>query len=230
MAEDAKRKIYPRIPTKNWWDLRRKFRQSQPRQLTPAYLQTVLGVQEGAAKNLIPQLRTIGFIDEDGRPSAQANNWRSDDHYAGVCKALVEKLYPDELRDALPGPKPDRGKVKKWFLRETRTGEGAAKQMAAFYVLLCEADPAAQDQKADARRTPPKQKAQRPKTVRRSEVTGAHSVPAQPAMQPTATGGAICTPMPSLHIDIQVHIAADASADQIDQVFASMAKHLYGKP
>ncbi len=34
---------------------------------------------------------------------------------------------------------------------------------------------------------------------------------------------------PSLHIDIQIHIAADAKAEQIDQVFASMARHLYGR-
>ena len=32
---------------------------------------------------------------------------------------------------------------------------------------------------------------------------------------------------PSLHIDIQVHISPDATTDQIDQIFASMAKHLY---
>jgi len=34
---------------------------------------------------------------------------------------------------------------------------------------------------------------------------------------------------PSLHIDVQVHVSAEASAEQIDQIFASMAKHLYGK-
>ena len=34
---------------------------------------------------------------------------------------------------------------------------------------------------------------------------------------------------PSLHIDVQVHIDATASAEQIDQIFASMAKHLYGR-
>jgi glycine cleavage system regulatory protein len=33
---------------------------------------------------------------------------------------------------------------------------------------------------------------------------------------------------PALHIDIQIHISPEASADQIDQIFASMAKHLYG--
>lgn len=33
---------------------------------------------------------------------------------------------------------------------------------------------------------------------------------------------------PNLHIDVQVHVSADASSEQIDQIFASMAKHLYG--
>jgi hypothetical protein len=33
--------------------------------------------------------------------------------------------------------------------------------------------------------------------------------------------------VPSLHIDVQIHISADAKPEQIEQVFASMAKHLY---
>lgn len=36
-------------------------------------------------------------------------------------------------------------------------------------------------------------------------------------------------PLPELHIDIQIHISPDADASQIDQIFASMAKHLYGR-
>jgi len=60
MAENAKRKTYPRIPTKNWWDLRRKFVQSPPRQVTADYVQSVLGVEEGAASNLIPPLKAVG--------------------------------------------------------------------------------------------------------------------------------------------------------------------------
>lgn len=35
--------------------------------------------------------------------------------------------------------------------------------------------------------------------------------------------------LPALHIDIQIHISADASEAQIDAIFDSMAKHLYGK-
>ena len=34
--------------------------------------------------------------------------------------------------------------------------------------------------------------------------------------------------LPALHIDIQVHIDPASSAELIDHIFASMAKHLYG--
>ena len=37
------------------------------------------------------------------------------------------------------------------------------------------------------------------------------------------------SPTPSVHIDLQIHISPDASPDQIDSIFASMAKHLYGR-
>ena len=38
----------------------------------------------------------------------------------------------------------------------------------------------------------------------------------------------VATNRPALHIDIQVHIDPTSSAELIDQIFASMAKHLYG--
>ena len=35
--------------------------------------------------------------------------------------------------------------------------------------------------------------------------------------------------LPALHIDIQIHIDSSAGPEQIDQVFSSMARHLYGR-
>ena len=35
---------------------------------------------------------------------------------------------------------------------------------------------------------------------------------------------------PSVHIDFQIHISPEASPEQIDQIFASMRRHLYGSP
>ena len=43
----------------------------------------------------------------------------------------------------------------------------------------------------------------------------------------TNGGGSPATNRPALHIDIQVHIDPASSAELIDQIFASMAKHLY---
>ena len=41
-------------------------------------------------------------------------------------------------------------------------------------------------------------------------------------------GNAVATPnRPALHIDIQVHIDPTSSAEQIDHIFASMARHFY---
>ena len=49
------------------------------------------------------------------------------------------------------------------------------------------------------------------------------AMPAAPPPQQVAPHG------PSLHIDVQVHIDSSATPEQIEQIFASMAKHLYGR-
>ena len=49
----------------------------------------------------------------------------------------------------------------------------------------------------------------------------------------TSDGGVAATAPavgePSVHIDIQIHIDSTAEPEQIDKVFSSMAKHLYGR-
>ena len=34
---------------------------------------------------------------------------------------------------------------------------------------------------------------------------------------------------PTIHIDLQIHISPESSIEQIDGIFSSIAKHLYGK-
>ena len=45
----------------------------------------------------------------------------------------------------------------------------------------------------------------------------------------TTAGSVLPASEPSVHIDVQIHIDATASLEQIDQIFASMARHLYGR-
>lgn len=45
----------------------------------------------------------------------------------------------------------------------------------------------------------------------------------------TSETGPLAANFPELHVDIQVHIDAAASPEQIEHIFASMARHLYGR-
>jgi hypothetical protein len=220
---DEERKSYPGIPTRNWWDLRARFKQAVPGKVDPDYLQAVLGVGEGHARNLIPQLKAVGLIDDGGRPTELAHDWRDDKSYGEATAKMRDAIYPQGLRDALPPPNPDRAGVEAWFSRNMKVGEGAARKMASFYLLLCEADPAGQNGEAGSEQKPKatgrKRAAPRPKAA---DVTASDAGRAdEPAKLDKAPDG------PSLHVDVQVHIPPDASAEQIDQIFAAMAKHIY---
>lgn len=50
----------------------------------------------------------------------------------------------------------------------------------------------------------------------------------EPVAQPTALAASTRS-QPTVHIDLQIHIAPESDAEQIDQIFASIAKHLYDK-
>lgn len=58
------------------------------------------------------------------------------------------------------------------------------------------------------------------------EATYDNHIPQTPRLTQQSS---IYSTSPSLHIDIQIHIDSDATPEQIDQIFASMAKHLYDK-
>ena len=101
----------------------------------------VLGATEKTAKNVQPQLRLLGLIDEDERPTQLAQDWRSDETYGAACGAILDAVYPAELREAVPPDSGDKAGAVRWFMRRGNVGEASAKMMAAFYLLLGEADP-----------------------------------------------------------------------------------------
>ena len=53
--------------------------------------------------------------------------------------------------------------------------------------------------------------------------------PDQDKFPTTGEAGPLATQFPELHVDIQVHIDAAATPEQIEHIFASMARHLYGR-
>ena len=221
MADETKRRSYPRLPAKNWWALRERFRQSVPRQVDADYLQSVLGLSSTAsAGNLIGPLRTLGLIDDDGFPTQRAQDWRLDDSYAGVCEAMLSDVYPDSLRSAFPEPGSDATGVAAWFSRNTGSGQGAATGMASLYTLISEADAEGGRAAVTPGATGKK------KAIPRKPPTG-QTTPSPSETSDVAMAGRSRRPEPELNINVQIHISSEASTEQIDQIFESMAKHLY---
>lgn len=230
---------YPKMPTKQWWVLRNRFRQSIPGTVTTSYLATVLDMEEiSAEKNVLPALKRIGLIDQDGKPQEIAKRWRDDEEYPQVCEEIKVAVYPPELLDAVPDPINNRTAAIRWFSK-SGAGKSLVSKRVAFYQLLCEADP----QKGSES---PKIQTGKSKFIPKSSIpnktnklrlssppniasslkeevekeTETRSLPEKKLSSQSHT-------VPKLHIDIQIHISSDASPEQIDQIFASMAKHLY---
>jgi hypothetical protein len=67
----------------------------------------------------------------------------------------------------------------------------------------------------------------RPSTQRRARRTGAAPFPTKSdKTRDSGRPGVIGNP--AVHIDFQIHISPEARPEQIDQIFASMRRHLYG--
>jgi hypothetical protein len=223
----AEKESYPSIPAKHWWGLRNKFKQSIPPTVTPGYLAAALGMSEDSARaNVLPALIALKIIDQDGKPLDRAKQWRDDEQYPSVCEQIRQEIYPAELVHALPPPSPNREAVERWISNKTGVGKKAAQKMSLLYLLLCEADPKAA-QEITPSVTKSNQKSSKPKFTSvekpQKKESAANAVEQIPHSPKTVS---ISKPVPSLHIDIQIHIAADSSNAQIEQIFASMAKHL----
>jgi len=222
MAEEEKT-TYPTIPVRNWWTIRDKFKQSIPTSVTPGYLAAALGMKEKSAKaNILPSLIACKIVDQDGKPTSRTKEWRDDGQYSRICEEIRQEVYPQELLDALPPPSPNRESVESWFANKTGGGQIANRKMALVYILLCEANPLSAQEVAKV----PTPKA----TIKKSKPTPSKTSKAVVSVQPNTPqqlAASASQPAPSIHIDIQIHISSDASAAQIDLIFASMAKHLY---
>ena len=213
-----------------WVTLRKNFRRTLPKAVSETYLSTVLKLKEGPARNVLRNLKLLGLVGEDNQPTDLAIRWRDDEQYAAACEEIAEHTYPDELRAAVPGPDADPTAAAQWFQRSRRLGEGAAKNAARTYVLIASGklpDKAGTNgtgtQDARSRSGGPVRKAARPAKETRSRTNATRKGDRE---QPAMASG---FEMPRPQIAVQINIAPDMTAEQIDQVFASMAKHFYSE-
>ena len=213
-------RIFPRIPESNWWDIREKFALTLPSQVTPSYLQSLLSLtNEQSARNLISPLKQLGIIGDDGKPTPRANDWRSDDKYGNACHEMIEAVYPQELRDLAPGPVVDKVKAGNWFRHTAKLGKAAAGKSAVMYALLHQGLP----EGGVAKKARPAKPAPATRKTKQADSAAGREDPSSMApSEPKGDANDV-----DLHIDLQIHISPEATAEQIDTIMASIAKHLY---
>ena len=217
----AERRIsYPMLPEKHWWTLREKFKQSIPGTVTASYLATVLDMKEASARsNVLPFIQQLGITDDEGKTLDRAREWRDDIKYPEVCATMVKEVYPSELLEAVPDPANNRNAAERWFSNKTGAGAVAVGRMTLFYSVLVDANPEnkpenSKDRKPTTTTSPPKKKVARAATKEK------------PQQGKDQQGG---DDAPAVHINLQIHVSSDATPDQIDKIFESMAKHIYRK-
>lgn len=223
MAENT----FPKIGAKAWNTLRARAAAAPTVKFTPAAVAAMLGMSSpsSARNNTVNPMRRLGLIDEDGGLTDRGNKWRVDSTFADACQEILDEIYPDELGvlvDASDNPDPVA--VKAWF-DHRGFGDSNAQQMSATYVLVASKEipeaPAADSgkpaKKAPAKKKPAAKSQESGGAGEAQEVAGDVQPPAKPAEGPT------------VHLDIQIHIPADATPEQIDLIFSSMARHLYAK-
>jgi hypothetical protein len=184
-----------------------------PDKATYNWLET-LGYKSTNDRGMVRVLNFIGFIDSNGKPTDYWQQYRGPKHRSVLATATKEgyselySIYPEAHNLS-------ETELDHFFSMQSTAGKQVISRLVRTFITLCEL--------ADFSSTQPQSG-----PVEASSPPIAAPSPSIPAPLPVATNS-VSQLTPSLHIDVQIHISADASPEQIDQIFASMAKHLYNQ-
>lgn len=181
-----------------------------PQKVTAQWLKSI-GFTSSNDATLVGILKYVRFTDSSGVPTPKWTQYRGANHKKVLGDAVREgyaelfAVYPDANQRS-------QQDLEHVFSTSSSGGKQViAKTVATFKAVADQAEFSAVSEQTDLHMS-----------------SGPlHTPAATPAAAPAAIPGPR-TAGPALHIDIQIHISPEASADQIDQIFASMAKHLYG--
>lgn len=182
-----------------------------PPKVTTAWLKSI-GFTSSNDTTLIGVIKFVGLTDQSAIPNGTWTAYRGAKHKAilgdAIRKGYAElyAVYPDaHLRT-------NTELTHVFSTSSTAGSQVVGKTVATFKALVDEAEfPAS---------SAPKQTTMQSGPLHTPAAAQAPHVP--PIPQANNSG-------PGLHIDIQIHISPESTPDQIDKIFESMAKHLYGR-
>ncbi len=171
-----------------------------------------MGFTSSNDKSLLPVIRQVGLINGKS-PTPLWSKYRGADHKRVLGRAIRDgyaELY-NVYEDA---HQRSNGELTHVFSTTSTAGsQSIAKTLATFKALVAEAE---FDQNGGT---------DGDQTVVADGLTEAVNAPraARIASVENGLGGT------SLHLNIQIHISPEASVDQVEAIFSSMAKHLYSR-
>ena len=216
---------YPQIPSTVWWGVRALLMRSPNVVMSEQVLSAQLNVQPTAARQYIAELKRVGILNDDNKATNIAEKWRHDDTYQSAVDEILNHAYPEDLVALAPRGNAERQKVIRWFAG-AGLGAGTAANKAATYLLICSETPGESNSRGGATNARPAS----PSSIPTEKPTRRKLTEKPLAPSPRAeTGSAQFTQNIPLNINVQIHISADASSDQIESIFSAMRRYLYDK-
>lgn len=195
---------YTKVPGKISRLLAKVKEVNVPEKVTKSWLKTV-GFTSSNDYSLVSVLRLVGLIEPDGKPTNYWQEFRGPRGKQvladGIRKgySVLYSVYPDAHNKS-------DSDLESIISQSTKSGHRVIALIAStFKKLVAEADfsnSVEDDLSGEA-------------------ISPLNSADKSPVVKGENT-------QPPLHIDLQIHISADSTTEQIDAIFSSMAKHLYG--
>lgn len=180
-----------------------------PPKVTVQWLKTI-GFTSSNDNTLIGVLKFIGLIDSSSVPTPRWTELRGN-NYKSVLGEGVREGYADLFAVYPDAHRRSQTDLDHVFSTSSTGGKQViSKTIATFKALADEAE-FSNDEPTDLH-----------------AAAGPLHTPV--ASRPTGSPSQFAkASVPALHVDIQIHISPEASTAQIEQIFGSMAKHLYGR-
>jgi hypothetical protein len=133
-AEQDER-LYPCMQVVNLEKVVARFRETMPKRVDVDWMLKVqANKSRGTASSNVSQLRRIGLVDTEGKPTARANLARlGGQRLEKACQEILSDCYPDELVEEWRRKQPDLAALRDYFMEVTCRGQKLASDQARLF-------------------------------------------------------------------------------------------------
>lgn len=182
-----------------------------PNSLTTKWLESV-GYKSSNDRSILGVIRQIKFIDDGFNPTEKWVNYRGSNHKQVLADGIREG-YPDLYSIYPDAHNRSTEELENFFGTKSTAGRQVVTAIVGTFRALCDlADFSSATAVQTNGNNVPDIATNAPPVI---------NVPNEKTNRENSNF------TPKLHIDVQIHISPDATPQQIEQIFESMAKHLY---